>query len=69
MIDRASKAKLKAASSGTLYRPVPKGDGASMSAEPHAPAVLAKLPPAGTVDTDTILNAFLEVVAERSLEL
>jgi superfamily II RNA helicase len=40
-----------------------------MSAEKPAPPVLAQLPPAGTADTDTILNAFLEVVSEKALEL
>ncbi len=35
----------------------------------NAPKVLDKLPPAGTVDSDVILNAFLECVADKGLEL
>lgn len=41
-----------------------------MSNDPSAPPVaLDKLPPAGTFDSDAILNAFLEVVAHKGLSL
>ncbi|MBM4282121.1 MAG: DUF3516 domain-containing protein [Deltaproteobacteria bacterium] len=36
---------------------------AQSSSSPSLPPVLARLPPAGTTDGDTILNAFLDVVA------
>ncbi len=60
----------------TLYRPSVVGDGAAMSASESlerpvdiSPPALRHLPPAGTFDSDTILNAFLEVVADKKLEL
>ena len=69
MIDQAPNAKPSHGVSAALYMHPVRSDGAPMSAASSAPAVLAQLPPAGTVDTDVILNAFLEVVAQRSLEL
>jgi superfamily II RNA helicase len=57
----ASTLRFTAASSSATVAP--------MTVESTLPPVLGRLPPAGTTDSDTILNAFLDVVGHKGLEL
>jgi superfamily II RNA helicase len=43
--------------------------GSAASDAPAGPALLTRLPPAGTTDSGVILNAFLETVTDKGLEL